>query len=81
MLYELQPCAATSPYVCDGLFVFIVCGPYCYFIPFGSDVNDCSAYVVTEIIKTFTHEAQELQDKHTITLHSCVCFYKIKIKN
>lgn len=59
-----------SPYVCDGLFVFVVCGPYCYFIPFGSDVNDGSTHVVTVVVKSFTHKAQELQEKHIIS----ICF-------
>jgi len=49
--------------VCDGLFVFKVCGPYGYFITFGSDVNDGSTNIVTVVIKRFTHKTQELQGK------------------
>lgn len=51
--------------MCDGLFVFIICRPYCYFISFGSDVNDSAAHVVAVIVKGFTHKTQELQENHT----------------
>ena len=53
----------SSPYVCDGLFVFTVCGPYRYFISFGSDINDGSTNIVTVVIECFTHKTQELQGR------------------
>lgn len=51
------------PYVCDGLFVFTVCGPYRYLISFGSDINHGSANIITVVIKCFTHKTQELQGR------------------
>ena len=58
------------PYVCDGFFVFVVCGPYCNFVSFGSDVNDGSTNVIAVIIKGFTDKTQELQEKHTLFLNA-----------
>lgn len=55
----------SSPYVCDGLFVFVVCGPYCYFISFGPDVNDGSTHVVAVVIKRLAHETQKLQEQQS----------------
>lgn len=51
------------PYVCDGLFVLVVRGPNCYFIPFGADINDGSTHVIAEVVKSFAHETQKLQEK------------------
>lgn len=52
--------------MCDGLFVFVVRGPYCYFVSFGTDVNDGSTHVVTVVIKSFAHKTQKLQEKQDI---------------
>ncbi len=49
--------------MCDGLFVFVVCGPYGYFISFSSDVDDGSTHVVTVVVERFTHKTQELWTK------------------
>lgn len=49
----------------DGLFVLVVGGPNCYFIPFGADINDGSTHVIAEVVKSFAHETQELQEKQT----------------
>lgn len=56
--------------MCDGFFVFIVRGPYCNFVSFGSDVNDGSTNVIAVIIKGFTDKTQELQEKHTSFPHA-----------
>lgn len=49
--------------MCDGLFVLVVRGPNCYFIPFGADINDSSTNVIAEVVKSFAHETQKLQEK------------------
>lgn len=49
------------PYVRDGLFVLVVCGPHGYFVPFGAHVNDSSAHVIAVVIKGFAHQTQKLQ--------------------
>lgn len=72
--HGLQLCVVTSPYVRDSLFVFIVCGPYCYFIPFGTDVNDCSTHIVAGVVESFAHEAQKLQEKHSCLIYKCFFF-------
>lgn len=61
----VQLCVVTSPYVRDSLFVFIVCGPDCDFIPFCADINDCPTHVVTVVIECFAHEAQKLKKNNT----------------
>lgn len=71
-----QLCVVTSPYVRDSLFVFIVCGPYCYFIPFSTDINDCSTHVVAGVVESFAHEAQKLQEKHSCLIYKCFSFLK-----
>lgn len=50
------------PYVRNGLFVLVVCGPDGYFVPFGAHVNDGSAHVVAVVIKGFAHQTQKLQE-------------------
>lgn len=51
------------PYVRDGLFVLVVRGPHCDFVPFGAHVNDGSAHVIAEVIKSFAHQTQKLQEE------------------
>lgn len=50
------------PYVCDGLFIFIVCSPYSHLITFGSNINDSSTNIVTVVVKSFSNKTQELQE-------------------
>lgn len=73
------------PYVCDGLFVLVVRGPNCYFIPFGADINDGSTHVIAEVVKSFAHEAQKLQEKQmsgpNILLLASGCLLGRKGKN
>lgn len=51
------------PYVRDGLFVLVVRGPHCDFVPFGAHVDDGSAHVIAEVIKSFAHQTQKLQEE------------------
>lgn len=51
------------PYVRDGLFVLVVCGPHGYFVPFGAHVNNSSTHVIAEVIKGFAHQTQKLQEE------------------
>lgn len=59
------------PYVRDGLFVLVVRGPHCDFVPFGAHVNDGSAHVIAEVIKSFAHQTQKLQEEQLAGQNTC----------
>lgn len=59
------------PYVRDGLFVLVVRGPHGDFVPFGAHVNDGSAHVIAEVIKSFAHQTQKLQEEQLAGQKTC----------
>lgn len=66
------------PYVRDGLFVLVVCGPDGYFVPFGAHVNDSPAHVIAVVIKGFAHQTQELQEEQLSGQSSGLLERKVK---
>ena len=48
------------PDMCDGLFVLVVSRPDGDLVTFGTDVDDCSAHIVTVFIKRLPHQTEDL---------------------